>query len=95
MNFQMKILFFGIAAGDKRKEMIFMNIEQLRAYLIDYLGSGMINLSHNERAVGHISPWHPNSHMQGMGVIAMGYLGEVKNASAEELIELASHLGII
>ena len=72
-----------------------MSIDELREYLIDYLGSGMIHLSHNERMIGHISPWHPNSHMQGMGVIAMGYLGDVENGSDERVIEIAMELGLI
>ena len=72
-----------------------IDIEELRKYLIDYLGSGMIHLSYCEREVGHISPWHPHSHMQGTGVIAMGYLGEVETADPDRLIELASELEII
>lgn len=72
-----------------------IDIEELRRYLIDYVGSGMIHLSHCERDVGHISPWHPNSHMQGTGVIAMGYLGEIETATPERLIEIASNLDVI
>lgn len=72
-----------------------IDIEKLREFLIDYLGSGMIHLSHCEREVGHISPWHSNSHMQGTGVIAMGYLGEVETADPDRLIEIASELEII
>ena len=72
-----------------------IDIEKLREFLIDYLGSGMIHLSHEEYSMGHISPWHPGSHAQGMGVIAMGYLGEVETADPDRLIELASELEII
>ena len=72
-----------------------MSVEELRAYLIDYLGSVMIELSHNECSMWHISPWHPYSHMQGMGVIAMGYLGEVENCSDERIIEIAQELELI
>lgn len=72
-----------------------IDIEELRRYLIDYIGSGMIHLSHCERDVGHISPWHPNSHMQGTGVIAIGYLGEIETAAPERLIEIASDLDVI
>lgn len=72
-----------------------IDIEELRRYLIDYCGSGMIHLSHCEREVSHISPWHPNSHMQGMGVCAMGLVSDIENAGPEELIEIASSLGVI
>ena len=88
--------FCGIALGEGNK--MFENeidIEKLREFLIDYLGSGMIHLSHCEREVGHISPWHPHSHMHGTGVIAMGYLGEVETADPDRLIEIASELEII
>lgn len=72
-----------------------IDVEKLREFLIDYLGSGMIHLSHSERKVSHISPWHPNSHIQGTGVIAMGYLGEVETADPDRLIKIASELEII
>ena len=72
-----------------------IDIEELRRYLIDYVGSGMIHLSHCESEMGHISPWHPNSHIQGAIVIAMGYLSKIETAAPDRLIEIASDLNVI
>lgn len=60
-----------------------IDIEKLRQYLIDHLGSGMITLS------------HPGPGIHNAGIIAMGYLGEVETADPDRLIELASELEII
>ena len=60
-----------------------IDIEKLRQFLIDYLGSGMTTLS------------HPDPGIHNAGVIAMGYLGEVETADPDRLIEFASELEII